>query len=978
MSPLIVPSQGGINQFTFAPPLFFPPQLFWSFFSWQGFFDSLHIDQAGSLHLKTAADRNGAVHVEVELRDDGGTVGGGSDRMRLNFTMLVQSQNSHPQFMVPAAGLTAIVTSSSSTNVFPQILQVLAFPPDEKRQNATFEIVHVSDASLFTTPISITHDGTVSFGCDPSASPALASIDVILRDDGGSIAGAQGEGVAMHTVCTSTDKAGPSCSSIFTNLSRTEDTVYSGFILRIFVANTDFSDDDEYIQGVWVGNQRFSGTQSMRSASTPALDAYGSRFMARGSDNMCGKKDQIIDMWVSGDSEALQDVGRYQELVVRVETSPNVGCCFCNGATLYVEMTLTPYAVPLFESLRQTLDIWILPQSRAASIEIPMSLSLVEQHSRAASQKYAAVVVEDFIKNYHSGIALADEIWTFGVTVEVGANRRLLPAVPTLSASSEKPKQWTLLLTLGLDEIGSASLLVTASVEVQSSRFGPQTFHTGTSRCLVRVRPLPVLMRVEPCVGAVAGGTLVTIHGYHLSLQSATDSLHIAFNGRTCANVFSLSSLVATCLTPAPHDIWQPLTTKSALPSAEVENVALAGGPGYVNVSVSLVDTPEQHQNRVHGDEARHVVLPNSFRYSLLWIGATSRTAMGLLSALSPHTHFNADVTYVLNTSNVSKTTVETRPSSFPSALATAVWNTGLETSAGLTALAVFRGRVVAAGSFETAKVNSRDNSSHVKGLPLSQRSRKAHHILSWDGESVESLGSGLDGIVYTLSILLQNLVVGGSFVRALQSHGSPLERPGPLLEWDGFRWGLLGGVSVGGGSVHASLAVGPLLYIAGSFERVGVLEASGLAVYDSASASWSAPMGAVVGKVSVMVWWQNSLVLGGSFTRVGSGVGGAAAGGLPVSGLARFMDGEWLGMGDINGPVFAVAVHESALYVGGSFSTVNQEHAALLGIYRNGHLQPLPPASGFAPVRGRYPLILLIPPVPFLSKPCVRVLADC
>ena len=128
-------------------------------------------------------------------------------------------------------------------------------------------------------------------------------------------------------------------------------------------------------------------------------------------------------------------------------------------------------------------------------------------------------------------------------------------------------------------------------------------------------------------------------------------------------------------------------------------------------------------------------------------------------------------------------------------------------------------------------------------------------------------------------------------------------------------------------------------------------LRAGGLAVYDGEAARWSADMGGVGGgAVRAMAWWRNSLVLGGSFTRVG---GGEHKEGLQVTGLAQWEDGVWKAMGRVDGGVWALASSDDSLYLAGSFSFLDGNLSPLVGVFRNGRLEPLT-ASGAAPISGR------------------------
>ena len=140
----------------------------------------------------------------------------------------------------------------------------------------------------------------------------------------------------------------------------------------------------------------------------------------------------------------------------------------------------------------------------------------------------------------------------------------------------------------------------------------------------------------------------------------------------------------------------------------------------------------------------------------------------------------------------------------------------GLTTVGGISNVVVWRSRVIVTGTFDK-------DTPLLNGIPVSDMSGKAHHILSWDGALLDSLGLGLDGPVRTLASLDNRLVAGGSFSKAFQSYASPLylssetSGVGGLVTWDGSRWELLGGAGVCG-TVDMSLTVASSFYMAGSF----------------------------------------------------------------------------------------------------------------------------------------------------------------
>ena len=271
-------------------------------------------------------------------------------------------------------------------------------------------------------------------------------------------------------------------------------------------------------------------------------------------------------------------------------------------------------------------------------------------------------------------------------------------------------------------------------------------------------------MNIEPCMGVVEGGSLVTLHGYHLSLLSLNDSIRITFGGSDCRNISLLASTdgtSVTCITP-PHRVWE----QQAPHDQQRDQLQ---GAGLVDVTVAFADKFGDSAVLSVGESLRQATLANGFRYWVLLMATTGHeTSRGLLSALSPDTHASAVVNSTVGPGHGPRL----RRRYFPAANATTVWETGLQTSAGISAVAVWRDRIVIAGTF--ARVQAPPH----RDVDLAD---KTHHIAVFDGRAPSALGLGLDGPVQTLASFSDRLIVGGSFARAFQAAGSPLHLKGMM-----------------------------------------------------------------------------------------------------------------------------------------------------------------------------------------------------
>jgi hypothetical protein len=203
----------------------------------------------------------------------------------------------------------------------------------------------------------------------------------------------------------------------------------------------------------------------------------------------------------------------------------------------------------------------------------------------------------------------------------------------------------------------------------------------------------------------------------------------------------------------------------------------------------------------------------------------------------------------------------------------------------------------------------------YVGGAFSSAGSVSAGNIARWDGASWSALGDGLERFygdlpVTTLAVNGHHLLVGGRFVSAGGVSANN------LAEWDGTRWtGLDGGAT---GRVKALAAGGTDLYVGGSFTVTNVSIPVALARWNGAE--WSAiSTGGGQGfygqddSVAALAVSDSIIYAGGSFT---------AAGGVQVSNVAQWNGAHWSPLGSgVNGSVDALALSGSDLFVGGKFT---------------------------------------------------------
>ena len=115
--------------------------------------------------------------------------------------------------------------------------------------------------------------------------------------------------------CTSSQTSAPACEIVFSSIP-----LHSRVTITVEVANTDFSSSTEYISALIVGGQTI-GTEHLK---------------ADGEDGKCDKLSKILDA-VALPADVVSAAG---EIAVRIETTSDVGCCPCDGSTLYSIVTI--------------------------------------------------------------------------------------------------------------------------------------------------------------------------------------------------------------------------------------------------------------------------------------------------------------------------------------------------------------------------------------------------------------------------------------------------------------------------------------------------------------------------------------------------------------------------------------------------------------------------------------------------------------
>lgn len=221
-----------------------------------------------------------------------------------------------------------------------------------------------------------------------------------------------------------------------------------------------------------------------------------------------------------------------------------------------------------------------------------------------------------------------------------------------------------------------------------------------------------------------------------------------------------------------------------------------------------------------------------------------------------------------------------------------------------VSAAIVYQGDLVVAGSFTGGGGQTLNN------------------IARWNGSNwqpfVVSGNAGVNFAVMALAIYNDDLIAGGNFTTA---GGITVNR---IARWDGETWHPLesGGQIGVNSTVEALAVVGNELIAGGTFATAGGQIVNQIARWDGTS--WSPfAVGAAVGmnaNVRALGVHNGQLIAGGNFTT---------AGGVIVNRIARWDGGTWhayvvgstIGIGGSGNEVFAIAVYDGQLHIGGNFS---------------------------------------------------------
>jgi hypothetical protein len=234
------------------------------------------------------------------------------------------------------------------------------------------------------------------------------------------------------------------------------------------------------------------------------------------------------------------------------------------------------------------------------------------------------------------------------------------------------------------------------------------------------------------------------------------------------------------------------------------------------------------------------------------------------------------------------------------------------EESPYVSSLAIYDGRLIAAGSFGSAG------------------GAAAHNIAAWDGGSWTPLGPGIDGPVNALA------VYDGRLMAARTPNSST---PASIYAWDGSSWTPLAGMNFN--EVFALASYDGKLIAGGLFDTAGGKTTNAIAAWDGSQwyelGSGLGGGGQPAGRVYSLASYNGQLIAAGTF---------ASAGGFQAANIASWDGLSWKPLQYVDGgadpAVRALAVCNSRLIAGGAFTAAGGTSADDIAAWDGSSWTPL------------------------------------
>ena len=198
--------------------------------------------------------------------------------------------------------------------------------------------------------------------------------------------------------------------------------------------------------------------------------------------------------------------------------------------------------------------------------------------------------------------------------------------------------------------------------------------------------------------------------------------------------------------------------------------------------------------------------------------------------------------------------------------------------------------------------------------------------ISKWNGTDWDSLGHGLDGIVFTITKYNSEIYAGGWFVSSFDSVGTVF--PG-LGKWNETDWVRIENDSIHHCCVLSLLVHDNFLYVGGTFDTINSQPATGIAKYDGTNWFYFPPMpnATTFLFVSAIAIYNNELYVAGNFS-----------GGAGLEDIMKFDGTNWVsvggGLSGASSSVTDMEIFQNKLYIVGNLSAAAGDHGNGIAIW--------------------------------------------
>jgi trimeric autotransporter adhesin len=268
------------------------------------------------------------------------------------------------------------------------------------------------------------------------------------------------------------------------------------------------------------------------------------------------------------------------------------------------------------------------------------------------------------------------------------------------------------------------------------------------------------------------------------------------------------------------------------------------------------------------------------------------------------------------------------------------------------------------------------DDKVYVVGQFERANRKLANNIAVWNGTEWSTLGRGVDGKVYDICKVGNDIYVAGDFTFVDKGANTEGIKANRIAKWDGTKWSAIAANAVDR-TIYALATDGKNLYMGGNFTKINdETETRGVAKYDGTKIT--AIDGQFDRAILSMTWLNGKLYAGGIFNAYGddqvnkvavwdgTSWSEAGNGGLNASvsrltndgtsvyasgkfsidgsqGIAKYDGSKWTSFAKTNGETFDISYYEGTFGIAGEFTKINGKDSHKLAVIKGSALLTTP-----------------------------------